>query len=106
MNPLEHTLEPAALKQQCRSAVDALLARRSWRLLDPEEFADQILANLCAGYGPDLARVTLYTYCLALHRACSGAEGSERQNLAYTELFHYLFDLARYRYGDVAEDEA
>ena len=57
----------------CGEAVDLLRARHGWQLLDRPEFVRRPLAHL----------------------ETDGAEGPERQNLGYTELFRYLYDSAR-----------
>jgi RNA polymerase sigma factor (sigma-70 family) len=52
----------------------------------------------------DPQRAATHIYCQALYAACSGAEGAERQNQGYAELFRYLYDSARRRYPlDAAE---
>lgn len=90
--------------RRCSDAVDRLIARHGWQLLDREEFVRRADAHLCAGVAADPRRAAIYTYSHALHAACSGDEGAQRQNLGYTELFHYLYDSARHRYPDVCDD--
>jgi RNA polymerase sigma factor (sigma-70 family) len=80
------------------------MARFGWQLLNLDDFAQRTYEHLCAGTVADALRGATYTYSQALYRACSGAEGAQRQNLGYTELFHYLYDHARWRYADVCED--
>ncbi|MBV9788721.1 MAG: sigma-70 family RNA polymerase sigma factor [Chloroflexi bacterium] len=94
------------LAEQCREAVQGLLARYGWRLLDPETFAQRTLGLVADDTVADAQRAAIHTYCHALYAACSGAEGAERQNLAYTELFRYLYDNARRRYPDHAAEAA
>lgn len=89
---------------RCREAVQLLLARHGWRLLEPEELARRAFEHLREGIAADPRRAAIYAYSQALYVACSGAEGGQRQNLAYTELFRYLYDGARRRYPDVCED--
>lgn len=93
-------------EQLCRAAVDHLIARYGWLLLNRDEFARRTLEHIRAGIAADPVRAAIYTYSHALHMACSGAEGDERQELSYTELSRYLYDSARRRYSDVAEDAA
>src|SRR5689334_20295067 len=94
----EEERQLSTLEQLCRKAADLLLARREWRLLDRNELARRALEYLRQGIASDAQRAATYAYCHALHAACSGAEGVERQNLAYKELFRYLYDSALYRY--------
>lgn len=94
------------LAEQCREAVQGLLSRYGWRLLDPETFAYRTLGLVADDTVADAQRAAIHTYCHALYTACSGAEGAERQNLAYAELFRYLYDSARRRYPDHAAEAA
>jgi RNA polymerase sigma factor (sigma-70 family) len=94
----------AAMERMCAEAVDGLLIRHRWQLLDRAEFARRALDHLRGGSTSDAQRATIHTYSLALHAACSGGEGAERQNRAYTELFRYLYDIALQRYPDAHEE--
>src|SRR5262245_31105881 len=81
----------------CAQAVDGLLARHDWQLLDRAEFVRRAHEHLRGGAASDAQRAATHAYSLALHSACSGAEGRERQNNAYGELFRYLYDIALQR---------
>jgi DNA-directed RNA polymerase specialized sigma24 family protein len=94
----------AMLLRECEEAVDRLLSQRSWQLLGRDEWARRVLELLLAGRAATPQRAAVYVYSLALHAACSGAEGRQRQNLGYDELFRYLYDGARRRYPELAED--
>lgn len=94
------------LAEQCRDAVHGLLARYDWRLLDRETFVQRALGLVASDIVADAQRAAIHSYCHALYAACSGAEGAERQNLAYTELFRYLYDSARRRYPEYAVEVA
>lgn len=93
----------AALEPQCRAAVDRLVERHRWALLPQAEFVRRTAELLAAGQTSEPYRAAVAVYCRALHAACSGREGEQRQNLAYGELFRYLYDSAR-AYPDVRED--
>ncbi len=93
-----------AIEQECREAVDRLLARHGWQLLEHAVFVQRTSDHLNAGVATDAHRCAVNTYCQALYQACSGVEGSERQELAYTELFHYLYDCAHRYCPDVCDD--
>ena len=86
------------LKQQCRAAVGLVLARHGWQLLDYDTFVQRTLEYVSVDGVIDSQRGVIHIYCQALYAACSGAEGNERQNQGYTELFRYLYDSARRRY--------
>lgn len=75
-------------------------------MLGAEALAHRAEGHLCAGVASDARRAAFHAYCLALYEACSGGEGSERQELGYTELHRYLHDSARARYGDACDDVA
>jgi DNA-directed RNA polymerase specialized sigma24 family protein len=96
----------SALEELCGKAVDLLLARREWQLLDRKEFGRRACDYLRDGIASNALRAAIYVYSQALHAACSGAEGPARQNRAYTELFHYLYDSALSRYPDICGEVA
>jgi RNA polymerase sigma factor (sigma-70 family) len=104
MAQMEH--EPAASPRACQGEVDRLALRFGWALLDLAEWARRASRELAAGRGDSLNRVAVHVYSQAMHAACSGAEGRPRQNSGYAELFRYLFDIARRRYPEMAEDAA
>ena len=92
------------LEQQCGGIVDRLIARYRWGLLDRDEFAGRTIVAARSSPNVDVQLIAFGIYNQALHRACSGAEGSARWERAYTELFMMLCDRARPRYPDVWED--
>ena len=94
----------ATLLRECQEAVDQLLAQRPWRLLNREEWARRAFEQSSAEPAAGPHRTAIHVYIQALHAACSGVEGPQRQNLGYTELFQYLYDHARRRYPDIAEE--
>jgi len=94
----------SALEQQCGQAAGVLLERHEWRLLDRDELARRALDHLRDGIAHDARRAATFAYSQALHMACSGAEGLERQNRAYDELHRYLHESALHRYPDMDEE--
>jgi RNA polymerase sigma factor (sigma-70 family) len=96
--------EPPSDEQACASIVDALLAEHKWQLLARDDFIQQTLDHLRAGVASDPQRAAIHSYTLALYWACKGSVGADQQNLAYTELFNYLYDIALRRYPDVCDD--
>ena len=95
-----------AMERMCADAADGLLARRRWQLLDRSDLARRALGHLQSGAARDPQRAATHAYSMALHAACSGAEGLERQNHAYAELFRYLYDGALHRYPGIHEEVA
>jgi RNA polymerase sigma factor (sigma-70 family) len=96
--------ERATLLQACLAAADRLAATWGWHLLGRVTWARQAADLVQAGAVADPNRAALLVYSQVLHRACSGAEGRARQDLAYSELFRFLFASARRRYPELAED--
>jgi RNA polymerase sigma factor (sigma-70 family) len=96
--------DSAALERQIDVTVAKLLERHQWRLLQRDEFARRTAAQVSAGLASDPQRAAVGVYSLALHTACSGSEGQQRRELAYTELHRYLYDAARARYPAIADD--
>jgi len=94
----------ATLLATCHAAVDRLADTWGWQLLGREAWARQAADVVQAGAAADPRRAAVLVYSQALHSACSGGEGRQRQNQGYGELFHYLFDGARRRYPEIAED--
>ncbi len=94
----------ATLLQACLAVVDRLAANRGWQLLEREAWARQAADLVRAGAAADPNRAAMLVYSQVLHTACSGSAGRQRQNHGYGELFRYLFDGARRRYPELAED--
>jgi RNA polymerase sigma factor (sigma-70 family) len=97
-------IDPAAVMRRCHEAVDRIIALRDWRLLDRDEFAQRVFEVMNGEADP--TRLAMHVYSQALHAACSGAEGKQRQELGYTELFRMLYDSARRRYPDIYDEVA
>ncbi len=96
--------DSTALERESAAAVDRLLQRHDWRLVGRDEFVRRTVEHTRSGAATDPQRAAVGVYCLALYHACSGGEGPARKELAYTELHRYLFDAARQRYPEIAED--
>lgn len=96
--------DPRQEEQVCASVVDTLLACHEWQLLKRDDFIRQTLEYLHVAVSNDPQRAAVHAYSQALYRSCSGAMGPEQQNIAYTELFHYLYDIAQRRYPRICED--
>src|SRR5215213_8972100 len=82
--------ERATLLQACLAVVDRLAVTWGWQLLGRVTWAQQAADLVQAGTVADPPHAAMFVYSQALHSACSGGEGRARQNLAYSELFHYL----------------
>lgn len=92
------------LKARCRDAVDKLIARHNSQLLERKIFVQQTLETLQAGIAQMPYQAAMWTYSCALYHACSGMEGKERQELAYSELFRHLYDRAFWHYRAICAD--
>jgi RNA polymerase sigma factor (sigma-70 family) len=99
-------MEPGAedLAQQCRAAVESLRTRHQWQLLSLDEFASRTQAMITQQPTGDPRRAAVTVYSAALHVACSGAEGEERREAGFGELWRYLCTVAHRRYPDVGQD--
>ncbi len=86
------------------AAVDTLLARHGWELLDRDTFVRRTIEVLREGEALEPTRAATHVYSLVLYHACSGEEGEQRQDTAYRELFYYLERSAHHRYPDVYDD--
>lgn len=88
----------------CESAVDTYLQRYGWSLVARDALVVAVAAEYRArAPGAASARAaTLLCYSRALHSACSGAEGHERQERGYAELYAFLGRAAARRYARVA----
>ena len=96
--------EQARLLHACLAVVDRLATIWGWQLLGREAWARQAADLVQAGAAADPTRAAMLVYSQALHTACSGSEGHQRQNQGYGELFRYLYYGARRRYPEIAED--
>ena len=73
---------PHELDLQCRVVVDRLISDHDWQLLDRDALLRRTLDQLHNGAADRMESAAVGTYCIALHAACSGAEGLHRQNRA------------------------
>lgn len=89
---------------QCQAAVARLRERHDWRLLDRTMWVMGAYRHIRIGTTVDPNGAAFYTYSEALHRACSGAEGTELQEQGYTELGAFLYQIAQRCYPDVSAD--
>jgi RNA polymerase sigma factor (sigma-70 family) len=92
------------LEQRCDTAVRLLLERYGWQLLDRDEFIRRTVELIHADITTEPQRAAIAVYSMALYTACSGAEGSARRNLGYTELFHYLYNHAHRNAPTLCDD--
>jgi RNA polymerase sigma factor (sigma-70 family) len=95
---------PDDLERQCSIVVARILKQHGWQLLDPGELLRRSIEQLRARAADRPESAAIGAYCVAMHSACSGAEGSSRQNLAYAELARYLYSLTFVRFADLPAD--
>jgi len=98
----QHELEP---DQTVYATVAELMARRGWALLPVEELGARVREVLAAGTCPAPGAAVLFCYARVLYTACVGGEGRERQELAFRELFRYVYDNSRRFAADLSADE-
>lgn len=75
---------------ECVAVVHTLCERFGWALLERASFAERLRAHAAAGAFRSLEAAAFNLYSAALHLACSGAQGRERQERAYVELARLL----------------
>lgn len=92
------------LDQRCAAVVARLLSRHGWQLIEQGAFVRRTCAALEEAPGLDPQFAAYGVYNQALHRACSGAEGPDRRDLAYRELYRTLYERAWHSYRDLCED--
>ena len=100
---LRHTLAEE-LVHQCRVVVGQLVSDHNWQLLDRDELVRRTLDHVLATRAERVESAAIGVYCVALHSACSGAEGSLRQEIAYGELARYLYGMIAMRFPDLRPD--
>jgi RNA polymerase sigma factor (sigma-70 family) len=95
---------PEELERQCPIVVERIVKEHGWQLLDPSELVRRTIVQMRAGAADRLESAAIGAYCMAMHTACSGAEGLSRQNQAYGELARYLYSLTFVRFADLSPD--
>lgn len=92
------------LDQLCEQAQE-LLGRYQWSLVDAYELADRAAELLsCSDGHPSAAHACLQAYAAELHRVIQG-DDRELLEQAFTELWHYLWPVARNKVGAKRADE-
>lgn len=87
---------------ECEVAAKDLIQRFDIRLVAEADMAVQATARLVKGEATTTHQAVMNVYCLALYRACSGEEGTLRQNQGYKELHFFLFSVACRRRRDLS----
>ncbi len=101
---LPHSILPEELERQCPIVVERIIKAHDWQLLESSELLRRTIEQLRAGAANRPESAAISAYCLAMHAACSGAEGTARQNQAYGELARYLYGLTLTRFADLSPD--
>ncbi len=96
--------DPTEREQQCQAAVDRFITTYRCRVLSRAEFVRRTLDHLHQGTVADPYKAATGVYSLVLYSACSGAEGAEQQERGYEELYHYLHNIAVWRYPQGCDD--
>jgi len=95
---------PEDLERQCLIVVARIVKDHGWQLLAPSELVRHTIEQLRVGAADRPESAAIGAYCVAMHAACSGAEGLSRQNQAYGELARYLYSLTVVRFADLSPD--
>lgn len=94
------------MDRTCEVCVDSYVERYGWALVSRAELLAAVEAEYC-GREPGVAAAraaTLLCYSRLLYRACSGAEGPERREQGYAELYAFLSRAAARRYARVGAE--
>jgi DNA-directed RNA polymerase specialized sigma24 family protein len=101
---IQREFEDESLTERCNAAVAQVLKRYDWRLLEANEFVRRTEDNIrtSAIENPWVAAVNVYCQCL--YTTCRGDEGPVRQERAFLELQHYLFEISFREVADIPTD--
>jgi DNA-directed RNA polymerase specialized sigma24 family protein len=91
------------LDQRYDEATAELTARYGWGEQDRAALSRQAAAAVHKGIASDPRRAALFVFSQALHQACMD-DASPAREAAYGALFRFLYEVARARYTDVAEE--
>lgn len=95
---------PYDLAERSRSAVQQVLSRFGWQLLERDDYVQQVTECLATGEVQSPWPAAIHVYCRCLYRVCCGDEGLDRQTIAFTELHRYLYALSFREVRDLAAD--
>lgn len=101
---LNASSERVPTSADCDAAVATLIERHAWQLLEHSEFSRRVRERLASTSSTDATRAAFWVYSETLYTACSGSQGEGRREQGYTELSHWLYDVAVSRYRNVAVD--
>jgi DNA-directed RNA polymerase specialized sigma24 family protein len=94
----------AGFSQHCQRIVRQVIARYQWTLVPYEVLVQEVLSCIEAGTIAEPWPATISIYCQYLYRACTGAEGAERQERGFIELSRYLYELSFREVQDMPVD--
>jgi DNA-directed RNA polymerase specialized sigma24 family protein len=100
----EYELAEPSLLHRCRTVVGSLLAQYGWQLLEHEELVRRVMELLESGVVAEARPAAMHAYSLCLYTACSGADGSHRQEIGFTDLQRYLHQLSFGEHAMLAPD--
>ncbi len=96
--------ESPNMYHQCQAAVDRIVSRYGWRLLNREEFIRRVVTCVALGEVSDAWSAAIHVYCHCLYAACSGSEGELRQEIGFVELQRYLYEISLREARDLPVD--
>jgi len=82
-----------------------MLEQRRWQLVSADELVRGVKGLPGDGISRDIRHMLFLIYTRALHRACAGLDGSERQQRGYADLFRYVHDCSWRFAADLSPDE-
>jgi RNA polymerase sigma factor (sigma-70 family) len=92
------------LRAECQRVVHTLTERYSWSLLSEDDLVELSLPLATAAPMVKLELLVIQAYTVALYQACRQAADEDQREVAYTDLFRYLYRVSFNRRPEIAED--
>ncbi len=102
-----HHQDKANTQERCASLVKELMSRYQWALISVELLAARVCERFTALNGKiPLSKIAIQEYTLVLYEACRQEDELSRKERAYTELYRYIYHVAKKKRPEVGEDLA
>lgn len=96
-----------SLLDSCRATVRDMMVNYEWRLAAEKELIDRVIAIAPESVTQSKLRtLVLQEYTLILYEACRQNDYDQRKELAFTELYRFIYRAAIRKWPDMAEDLA
>ena len=103
--PAEEPIPSDRARAACRSVVSALMARGAWAAVSEDELVDRVWSTAFPDASPaTFDRLAKYHYSALLYVACFQKADAQRREVAFGDLFRFLYRAAYHRWPELAED--